>query len=283
MSRVQLLVMIVSVCLGLCAFVAAQEPSADAERARHLARMRELAGSIQVLADADQSDSAVKLKDEPVLRYADDTRQTFESSLWIWSNGGRPAAIVALEYYPTDPQGPRWLYEIASLSPKHIAAKRIAAEREGSFQWTATEPGLSLQLLADAPPPAEKEVRRLAQMKQLRGRFTADENASSASGGRIELRPLATPLLRYADAEQGILDAAIFSFANGTNPELLLILEARKAEGKLAWHYALIHMSGEPVAVQLDGKDIWQRPGDVPPAVRPSYVNGYIATKREEK
>src|SRR5688572_32278328 len=42
-----------------------------------------------------------------VLRYADSTRQTNESSLWIWSGGGRPTAILAVEYYPMGPMGPR--------------------------------------------------------------------------------------------------------------------------------------------------------------------------------
>ena len=278
MARLHLLVVLLLVAIGLLSSAPAQEPVTEDQRAQHLEKMRELAGSIRLLADHERAESAVKLKEEPVLRYADDTRQTHESSLWVWSDGGRPAAILALEFYPQDPQGPKWLYEIASLS-----TGRIAAEREGSFRWTATEPGLDFRSLDGGPLPAEKEARRLAQMKQLRGRFAAYENASAASGGRIELRALATPLLHYADADQGILDGAIFSFANGTNPEVLLVLEARTVKDEPAWHYALVHLSGEPVAVQLDGKDLWQRPGDIPPATRPSYVNGYVAAVQNDE
>jgi hypothetical protein len=259
--------------MSLLARAAAQEPITDAQRAGHLKLMREVAGSIRVLADPQRPESAVKLRQEPVLRYADNTRQTYESSLWIWSDGGRPAAILAVEFYnPMDPKGPRWLYEIASLS-----TEPIAAELEGNFQWTAKEPGLKLQVLADAPPPADKEARRLSQMKELRGRFTAYENATFS--GRIELRPLATPLLRYADAKQSLIDGAIFALANGTNPEVLLVLEAHRVEEKAAWRYALVQMSGEPVTVHLDGKEVWKQEGADPPAVRASYINGWIATK----
>lgn len=256
---------------------AAQESITSAERAKHLEKMRQVAGSIRVLADSQRAESAVKLRQEPVLRYADNTRQTPESSLWVWSAGGRPAAILAVEFYnPMDPRGPRWLYEIASLS-----TERIAAELDGNFRWTAKEPGLKLQALADAPPPAEKEARRLTQMKELRGRFTAYENATFS--GRIELRPLATPLLRYSDVKAELIDGAIFALANGTNPEVLLVLEAHGSKDKAAWRYALVQMTGEPVTVQLDGREIWKQDGAEPPAVRASYINGWIATKKEQE
>ncbi len=275
MSRLTLLVLLL-LPMSLMARAAAQDAITSAQRAKHLEKMRQVAGSIRVLADPQRPESAVKLRQEPVLRYADNTRQTYESSLWIWSAGGRPAAILAVEYYnPMDPKGPRWLYEIASLS-----TERIAAELDGNFRWTAEEPGLKLETLPDAPPPAEKEARRLAQMKELRGRFTAYENATFS--GRIELRPLATPLLRYSDAEQELIDGAIFALANGTNPEVLLVLEAQRVEEKAAWRYALVQMSGEPATVQLDDKEIWKKEGADPPAVQASYINGWIATEKEE-
>jgi hypothetical protein len=215
-----------------------------------------------------------------VLRYADPTRQTHESSLWIWSDGGRPTAIAAVEYYPAGPrgtglQGPQWLYEIASLS-----TERIAAQCEGNFSWAAEQPGLKLQTLPDAPRPAEKETRRLVQMKALRDRFTAYENATGS--GRIELRPLATPLLRYADEKADVVDGAIFSFANGTNPEVFLVIEAHGTSAEGRWQYALIQMTGEPVTAQLDGMEVWQQEGADPPAVRASYINGWLATTVDE-
>ena len=229
MSRLPSLLVLLLFPLSLTSRAAGEEPAADkaaadAARARHLERMRKVAGSIRVLANPKRAESAVKLKQEPVLRYADSTRQTNESSLWIWSDGGRPAAILAVEYYPKGPSGstePRWLYEIASLS-----TQPIAAESEGSFRFTAKEPGLKLQPLPDAPPPAEKEIRRLAQMKELRSRFAAYENATD--NGRIELRPLETPLHRDSAPKEGLLDGAVFALASGTNPEVLLVLEAHE-------------------------------------------------------
>jgi hypothetical protein len=249
-----------------------QEPvqQPDDARAAHLARMKAVAATFQVFAAQGQPESKLELPAEPLLRYADSTRQTNESSLWILGGKGRPSAVLVIEYYPDIEGRPRWLYEVASLS-----TERIAAERGDDLKWAAKRPGLDLQPVPDAGPPAARPAQRLVQMRTLRARFAAHERANIE--GRIELRPLASPLHRYADAERGIVDGAIFSFASGTNPQVLLVLEARETDGKQSWGYALVQLTGERVTAQLDGKDIWQRDAAVPPAVRDSYVNGWLA------
>jgi len=249
-----------------------EQPS-DKQRAEHLARMKDLAASIRLLADPQRTDSAVKLVDQPVLRYADATRQTLESAMWIWSDGGRPSALLALEYHPKSPPGPRWLFEIASLS-----TQKIAAEHADDLRWTAKEPGLVFTRLDHADPVADKAGRRLAQMKELRDRFTAYEKATIE--GRIELRPLTAPLHRYESGDDDIVDGAILAFCNGTNPEVLLVLEAQKVkDAPAAWHYALVQTSGEAVSAQLDGKQVWERGHAHLSAVRDSYVNGWLLAK----
>lgn len=254
----------------------AEQPSPD-QRAAHLARMHELAGSIKILAVPGKAESAVKLAAEPVLRYGDNTRQNFESALWIWSGGGRPAAIAAIEYYPDNPRGKLWLYEVASLS-----TERIAALRGSDLKWTAKEPGLTLQSVPEADAPADKPVRRLSQMKALHRRFSAHE--LEGLGGRIELRPLTSPLYRYADEAGGVQDGAIFALANGTNPEVFVVLEAGKTAGKPpTWRYGLARMTGAKTVVQLDGKEVWTREEADPPAVRENYVNGWISSQEPAK
>jgi hypothetical protein len=271
-ALLSILVLWIGVCTG-------QEPAEQpAElRAAHLARMKELAGSFQVLAVPGRKDSQAKLVAEPVLRYSDNTRKQYdESSLWIFGAQGRPSAIVAIEFYVDGPKKePAWLYEIASLS-----VEKIAAERGDTLQWTAKGPGLPLAPIEGAPPPADKPIRRLAQMKGLRQRFAAHEH--SIIEGRIELRPLTSPLYRYEDAASNIIDGAIFSFANGTNPEVLLVLEAHQTKDSSEWRYGLVQMAGAELIVHLDGKQVWDRPNADPPAVRDSYVNGWIAAEMRE-
>jgi hypothetical protein len=132
-----------------------------------------------------------------------------------------------------------------------------------------------LRPLDDAKPIADKATRRLSQMKEMCRRFTANESA--VVEGRVELRLLNSPLYRYSDAHAGVTDGAIFAFANGTNPEVLLVFEANDNKDAPPWHYALVQMTGGAVSVELDGKEVWQRGEADPPAVRDSYVNGWLA------
>jgi hypothetical protein len=247
-----------------------QEPARpDDAKAAHLARMKALASTFHVLAAPDNPQSRADLIAEPVLRYADNTRQIYESSLWIWGTKGRPSAVMAIEFYPDHERGPRWLFEVASLS-----AVRIAVRREPELTWTANQPGLDFKPVAAAEAPAARPAQRLLQMKTLRERFAIHEH--TATEGRIELRPLSRPLHRYEDSAGGLVDGAIFSYANGTNPEVLLALEARQSEGKSSWVYGLAQMTGASVTARLDGNDVWERGVAYPPAVRESYVNGWI-------
>lgn len=252
----------------------ATEPTAE-DRAAHLARMKKVAESFHVFGTADRSQPEVKLVADPILRYVDSTRKTFDSTMWLVGERGRPTALIAIEYYPKHPRGPLWLYELASLS-----GERIAARRGAELDWTAREPGLAFKDLPDAPEVADKAVARLSQIRQMQRRFTAHEDTPVE--GRIELRPLTKPLHRYDDASAGILDGAIVSFANGTNPEVLLVLEAQGRRGDPAvWKYALVQLTGGVVEAELDGKSVWNRGEADPPTVRDNYVNGWLVPDRE--
>jgi len=263
-----------AILTGLATSGIAQESTeATDERALVLGQMRRFADRIQIHSSPDRTTEIPRLA-EPVLRYADATRVLSDSTLWVWSNGGRPSAIVGLEFYGKRPAKSRWLCEVASVS-----SQRIAVRCGDELQWTARELGAKFTQLAGAV--AERSATRLTQMKDLQRRFTAHEQTPIE--GRIELRPLAKPLHRYADAAAGILDGAILSFANGTNPEVFLMLEAvREPKGDVVWQYALIQMTGAVVTAELDGQEVWSRGEADPPAVRDAYVNSWLGSIPEQ-
>ena len=254
------------------------EDAADvsvAERAARLDQTKRILDATHVYLAADSKRASVARISEPVLRYTDGTRQTFDSTLWIWGTAGRPAAIMAIEHYPKNQVANRWLFEVASLSDK-----RISIEYGRDIDWTANKPGLELARLEGAPSPAEQPAARLTQIKELQRRFTAHETANIE--GRIELRPLTKPLHRYQDANDGIVDGAIVSFVNGTNPEVLLVLEAGKSSrGAAEWQFALVQMTGEAVFAELDGKEIWTSGQAIPPARRDAYLNAWVEPPAE--
>jgi len=66
------------------------------------------------------------------------------------------------------------------------------------------------------------------------------------------------PLHRFADPDHGLVDGALFSFAAGTNPEVLLLLECRQERsGELAWHYGCARMSSANCEAKIGDTIVW--------------------------
>ena len=95
--------------------------------------------------------------------------------------------------------------------------------------------------------------RRAPRRRPARPRNGSDRCAPSPANSRPgpgttkgrewELRLLPQPLYRYESTDPDVLDGAVFAFVTsaGTDPEVFLVLEARKpaGSGEPAWQYAL--------------------------------------------
>ena len=135
------------------------------------------------------------------------------------------------------------MYELVSLteSPFSVSSARAKLAADGAAPQFAK--------IADAEKPAAGEKQRLVQLRALARRFAVSEKHL---GEFSSLRLLPQPIDRYDDAEHGIVDAGLFVFVYGTNPEAALWLEADK-EG---WRYALARMTWAEVLVELDGTEV---------------------------
>jgi hypothetical protein len=109
-------------------------------------------------------------------------------------------------------------------------------------------------------------------MRQLARRFTVDTYAPN--GERFVPRLLPTPLFRFSQTEQNQSDGAVFAYAYGTNPEVILLLETAQTEEGLKWHYGLAPLTATEIAVRLDDREIWTQPKYRGPKSREVYLNG---------
>ena len=244
------------------------QPAGGDPGAARLKVMERHARSIKV-AGIDPA-GPIPLLAEPLLRYDDRPRHLHDATLWAWGATGRPAAVLKVEDYADFPAEIRWIYGLASLTPG-----RIAAEVEGpeGWRWESSRPGLELRSVPGAPAPAESEAGRLGQMKQLARRFEAHEDGGPARG-RLQLRLLPRPIHRYADPGARLQDGAIFAFAYGTNPDLLLVLESRReGDSAPAWHYASARLGGGATVLSLDGAEVDSVPAVEIPTRRETYMN----------
>ena len=94
---------------------------------------------------------------------------------------------------------------------------------------------------------------------QLSERFRAD--AIDHKQSRWEYRLISRPVYRYQprDDREG-LDGALFLFCEGSDPELVLVIEDRPTPEGNRWHYALASLSGWEVHARLDGVEVWNQP-----------------------
>ena len=208
------------------------KPSAKQEERQKLDEMKQVARAFQVAVIDDQgARTPATMTPEPLHRWTDPTREFSGGALWAWRSSGRPVAIYGIELY-----GQSWSHEFVSLSTRKLRAD------DGRTQWAPSKAGIELREMPDAPTPADDEAGRLRQMRDLARRFSARE---FWDGRTYALRLLPHPIDRYADPASGLMDGAIFTFANGTNPELFLLIEARRqGDGPAKWSYAAARSPG---------------------------------------
>ncbi len=210
------------------------------------------------VTDLDSKSSELKAKaltvgDKPLLRYSDPTRGLedtkknilLDAGVWRLGTEGRPTALVTIELYQLPDKSRLLSYEFLSLTEKKFTLKH----KTEAVRWEATASGLELKELPDAPKPAATAAARLTQMRQMARRFAAKERFNKEL---IECRLIAQPIDRYQSEADKITDGAIFALANGTNPEIGIVLEASAER----WRYGTLRLTSAELTVTLDGKEV---------------------------
>jgi hypothetical protein len=241
--------------LGSTAPLRGQEP-ADTKLKRLADDARARAEAIEVRVAVDGRTAKAAVHPTPLIKYTDVPRQIEMATLWVWQHDGRPVALGKVEAYRR-PGGPSWLYCFTSAS-----AGLVDASWPGGRRYQARKPGVEWAAL-DGPAPQPTAAGRLRQMKDLFQRFSAttrDDVLKTAD----ELRPLARPLHEYASPRHGVVHGVLCGFAaNGTNPDVVVALEAVGAAGDGApksWRYGVVGMTAGGISVRLDRAEVYTRP-----------------------
>jgi hypothetical protein len=213
---------------------------------------------------------AVPRIERPLLVYGDSARSNADGTLWAWGQKGRPLAF--LETYESMQGGGGRANAITLTSTTFVAAK---TPTPSATVWQPNKSQIEPTPFPDAPPPSDRETIRLRQVKNLADRMSAHE-FWDPENTRSELRVLIQPVHRYADPAAKLHDGAAFVIAHGTNPEVIVLIEALGDSLEASrWHYCLARLGSAELHVAIDDKEVWAQsrtPGVVGRPVDPYWL-----------
>jgi hypothetical protein len=255
--------------LGSHASLFAQDGAADG-RGEIMQRM----AASHRLSLGGENPVPLTLHPEPIFRWSNPVQGSTDGMVFLWINASEPAAVVGV--YP-EGQTETYLQEWVSVSTQPLTA-RFGDEAV----WTPQSGGVEWKKISQAEGAATSAPRRLVQMKALAREFAAtfvpwvepDETR------KTPLRLLSQPLYRYeaagAAADSSLVDGAIFAFAQGTDPQVLLLLEARREGAAVNWRYAVARLASGAVEAQHNGATVWSAPKH---DFRPDATRPYLLLK----
>ena len=234
--------------------VADEAPKApEKEESPAQSAIRELAKEcvFRPAAEAGGSLDPFVLGPEPLLKYGDPTRDIGSSALWVWMDGEVPAIFQKIEVNVHQGSNNKWTWCFAN-----------AGSRKLECAWPKARPGLvTVDEVMTSEIPKSPLVKESAPTSALA--FTARQLSRkfTARDGDDELRLLPRPLMQFQSDGQGIPYGAVFGFATGTNPSVLLIVQAEKKGQDVKWTYRPLHMTALTVELEYDGEKLWQEAG----------------------
>lgn len=226
------------------------------------------------IAPADQPDRQFKLRLPPVFRWTQPVRGGDDGALFVWLDRGRLGAVGTILAWP-QADGQRVVqHEFHSFATTPLQA--MWRERN---VWSPVK-GVDRTPVPDAPKPGANAVQRLRQIKGIAAGFSG--NSVDPDGGRWELRLLSNPLYRYMLKDHNeVIDGALFALTQGTDPEVLLLIEAVNVGGGYQWQYCCGRFSDYRLAVRYAGKEVWNVGPSGQPTPNEPYT-GHVAEIRSK-
>jgi hypothetical protein len=220
--------------------------AAETKATRTLAAMKDAASRYRFQSPA--TDSTFRLIPDPILRWSNPVAQEEDAGLFVWTRQGRPEA--AAQFFV---RKSLWMHEFQSLSEG-----TFSADWGGKTIWAPTKPGLIFRVAPESSPPASNAASRLRQMRAIAESFTASVEFQYENTSHYELRLLTRPVYRYTSDDGKTLDGTLWAFVQGTNPEALLLVEARPGRDNTSqWHYAFAAMTSYPAIAKRSGQSVW--------------------------
>jgi hypothetical protein len=227
---------------------AQDDETKDATFQRWLAYYQDVADAYEFYVASD-SDNRLKVSPKPIMFYTHpSTTRGTHGAFFVWTRRGRPEVVGSI-WSEDFAGGTRTvMHEFHSLALEPLTPVQV-----GRYTW-APKLGIELKLIPGAQPPKQSASLRLAQMRSMAQEFVG---YSTPQGREMRLRTLRQPLYRYESEDPEVLDGAVFGMFLDWDPEIMLLIEARKAGDVVQWHFGAGRFNCPPLRVTYQGSDVW--------------------------
>jgi hypothetical protein len=213
---------------------------------------------IQLQSDPPED---LTLREQPLFRWSNPISGIRYGIVTMWADQkGRPAVLAQVFL---DGKETIWIHEFQS-----VAQHRLSMTRDGAALWQPTGPGTQMLPLPEAPPPADSRNARSLQARRLAAQFKASVEFKLSPGdaetSHYELRLRPRPVYEYGSDGERLSYGALFTFDQGTNPEVWIMLEVHLTEAGHEWRYALAPQTGYQVRAEHKSGIVWESPNQQP-------------------
>ncbi|NQT12709.1 MAG: hypothetical protein HQ582_08170 [Planctomycetes bacterium] len=246
-----------ALCVIAASIAAAEvenQPEVDApapiDKARSDDMNRLVRGYVLYEVKEDNTKSRLDFREGSLLRWSNPVSGVKPGDVFLWTRDGRPAAILKMFFHPRV----GWFQNFHSMSPTRISA----VQQDGTTIWRPRKSGIEMAGIPEAPPPATSPRLRLLQMRDVLRQVSVRDEFREKS--EWVLRLFSEPLYRYGNPQSDVLDGAIFAFVQGTNPEVIVLLEARRVdqtEEEYQWCSAFCALTSYRVRALYQDKPVW--------------------------
>jgi len=232
--------------------VQAEDAAKAAEQAMRKARVDFLSGAIkhfEVHVGKDQVES--KLHPQPLQVWNNPVSGTRIGILAMYTRNDRPDVMAQFSFTSPD----------AVINEFHnFYGNELTMKRGDRTVWTPEGSSTEWKPLKEVDPGATTPERRLVQMRRLAEKFVVEDNFGWDKKELTQLRLLTTPVYRYGNPKDEVVDGAVFVFAQGTDPEAVLMLECFRDGEELKWRYGFGPMSIYALTAKLGEEVVWEIP-----------------------
>jgi hypothetical protein len=234
-----------------CAVIVMAQPIATGGDAKNPATWAEFYQSAANRYQVTYADGGQRLErnERPVFNWV--SIDDFHGAVFAWTKNGRPTLVATIFSFPLQNSKQRLaVHEFASFSEINMVV-----DASDGKQWKPP-PLQQLQRVPDAAPPVGTASTLKLQCRRLAKEFSANMNRR---GEPWELRLLPTPLVEYHHPSADILGGGLFAFVGySTDPEILLLLEARQSSDGPAWCFHPVRFSDKSLYLKFQDRPVWE-------------------------